>query len=383
MSLVDKSNTHLPLIAHVIYRLDVGGLENGLVNIINGLPEGRYRHAIICLTDYSEFHEKIRPDVTLVKLDKKPGKDPGLYWRLFKTIRFLQPDIIHTRNLAAVEAQFAAWLCGIKYRIHGLHGWDSDQAKDNASYLRLYKALNPLIHRYIPLSNELENFLAEKVGVDRSKITRICNGVDTRKFYPADKRSKDILPEGFNEPEFTIIGTVGRMAPVKDQLNLVDAFVHLVNINPEAKKSARLVLVGSGPMETEIRDRINQAGISDLIWLPGVRENIPALMRAIDIFVLPSQAEGISNTILEAMASGLPVVATDVGGNAQLVAQGETGMIVPKRSPKAIVEALAEYLSNPELMALHADASRQRAVEHFSIESMVTAYQQVYDSATR
>lgn len=380
---MDNDRSNIPLIAHVIYRLDVGGLENGLVNIINGLPEGCYRHAIVCLTDYSDFHKKIRPDVELIKLHKKPGKDLALYWRLFKTLRLLKPDIIHTRNLAALEAQFIAWLCGIKYRIHGLHGWDSDEAKENKSYLRLYKFLTPLVHRYIPLSDELENYLTENVGVAKSKITKICNGVDTQKFNQGNSRSKVILPKGFNDDGLIVIGTVGRMERVKDQLNLVDAFIHLLNSDPDAHKKARLVLVGSGSMEPDIRARIEQAGLSDLVWMPGSRDDIPDLMQAMDIFVLPSQAEGISNTILEAMASGLPVIATDVGGNAQLVIQDQTGFIVPKRSPESIAQALHAYLLSPDLISSHSTASRKRAVEHFSIENMVASYQKVYDSHSR
>jgi len=377
-------NTHsaetAPLIAHVIYRLDVGGLENGLVNIINGLPEGKFRHVIICLTDYTDFHKKIRPDVELVALHKQPGHDIGLYWRLYKTFLRLRPDIVHTRNLAALEAQLPAWLARIKRRVHGIHGWDARAAGAvNSRHLKLYQLINPLVQRYIALSNELEEFLLGQVAVKGAKCTKICNGVDTERFVPSDHASKAILPQDFLPEGALLVGTVGRLETVKNQLLLVDGFIELLQRDPEIKQHVRLMLVGDGSMRERIARRINEAGIDQLVWMTGSRNDVPELMAALDVFVLPSKAEGISNTILEAMATGLPVVATDVGGNAQLVVDGATGFIIPSEAVTVLADKLQQYVKNSDLLVCHAKAARDRAEQQFSLEHMINQYQTVYE----
>jgi glycosyltransferase involved in cell wall biosynthesis len=138
-------------------------------------------------------------------------------------------------------------------------------------------------------------------------------------------------------------------------------------------------MIGDGPLRRESQKLLSEAGVADLAWLPGERADIPELLRAIDLFVLPSIAEGISNTILEAMVSGLPVVATYVGGNSELVVEGETGMLVPSSDPVAMAEAIQSYLKDPEKLARHGQTGRKRAVEHFSIEKMVEGYLSLYD----
>lgn len=376
----DPFATQAPLIAHVIYRLDVGGLENGLVNIINGLPEGKFRHAIICLTDYTDYHKKIRPNVQLFALHKQSGHDIALYWRLYKIFRELQPDIIHTRNLSALEAQVPAWLAGVKRRVHGLHGWDiSDLQGNNPRYIKLYRLIKPLIGRYIPLSQDLERYLLDKIHVPNSRITRICNGVDTDRFMPADERSKQILPAVLRGGDIRVIGTVGRLEAVKDQRLLLEAFIELLERAPEYKCDVRLVLVGDGSMRSQIETRVNEANIASLVWLTGSRNDVPELLQAFDIFVLPSKAEGISNTLLEAMASALPVVATDVGGNSQLVVDGETGYITPKGDACQLANKLQAYLDDSVLLKQHALAAREHVEKHFSLEHMIEQYERVYD----
>jgi len=374
------SDDRRPLIAHVIYRLDVGGLENGLVNIINGLPEGKFRHVIICLTDYTDFHKKIRPDIELVALNKKPGNDLGLYWRLFKTFRRLRPDILHTRNLAALEAQLPAWLAGVKRRVHGLHGWDVGAAGAVSNkHLKLYQLLDSLVQRYIPLSDELESFLFDQVSVNPTKSIKICNGVDTQRFVPDTSSRRLMLPEGFLPNGALLIGTVGRLESVKNQLLLVDGFIELLTRDPALKQTIRLMLVGDGSMRELIEQRINEAGITELVCMTGSRNDVSELMAALDVFVLPSKAEGVSNTILEAMATALPVIATDVGGNAQLVVDNETGFIIPSEEVSALADRLQQYVNDKDLLKKHAQAGRDRAEKSFSLEHMVNQYQTVYE----
>jgi glycosyltransferase involved in cell wall biosynthesis len=138
-------------------------------------------------------------------------------------------------------------------------------------------------------------------------------------------------------------------------------------------------MVGDGALREPARSILESAGLADAAWLPGEREDVPDLLRAMDVFVLPSLAEGISNTILEAMASGLPIVATDVGGNYELVDQDKTGFLVPRNDPAALADAIRVYVDDPDLRRRHGAAARKRSEDEFSIDTMVQRYQDIYD----
>lgn len=371
------------LIAHVVYKLDYGGLENGLINLINNMPSERYKHVIICLTDYTDFSKKLKKEVHLFSLHKNEGKDIGLYFKIYKLFRRIKPDIVHTRNMATLESLLPAFLAGVKIRVHGEHGRDVHDLDGKSVKFRLLRKLfRPLVDRYIPLSDELEKYLLENINVSKKKITHICNGVDMDKFYPL-KNEKDVLPEGFLSPGSIVIGTIGRMEEVKDQSNLADAFINIVSSDPEMKKKLRLVMIGNGSLLNTIKMKLDKEDCARVSWLPGIREDIPELLREIDIFVLPSKAEGISNTILEAMAIGLPVVATNVGGNSELLVDGETGFLVPRNNPQALAEAIVRYINDPELRSQHAKSARERAVKEFSMDTMVKKYIDVYDDVIK
>ncbi len=374
--------TSAPLIAHVIHRLDVGGLENGLVNLINHIPEDRYRHAILCMKGYSDFRNRIRrKDVVIIDLEKREGHDLMLYYRLWKHLKALKPDIVHTRNLAALEAVVPAMLTGVRVRIHSEHGRDfNDIAGDNRKHLLLRRTLMPAVNHSIALSRDLENYMHTKIGVPRRKITQIYNGVDTEKFHPSDGKNPE-LP--FSEPGLVVFGTAGRMQAVKDQTTLARAFIRMLKIAPQLKNTARLMMIGDGPLRNAAIALLEEAGCPELAWLPGSRDDMADIMRQMNVFVLPSLSEGISNTILEAMATGLPVIATRVGGNEELVDENETGFLVPPADPEAIAQAMIKYLEYPRLIARHGSAARQKAEKSFSMDAMVRAYLQVYDGRRR
>ena len=373
---------NVPLIAHVIHRLDIGGLENGLVNLINRIPEDRYRHAILCMKGYSDFRNRIRrKDVVIIDLEKREGHDLMLYYRMWKHMKALKPDIVHTRNLAALEAVLPAMLTGVSLRIHSEHGRDFDDIKgDNRKHLFLRRTLMPAVSHAIALSKDLEDYMHEKIGVPRRKITQIYNGVDTGKFHPSDEKNPG-LP--FSEPGLVVFGTVGRMQPVKNQTLLANAFVRMLEIAPQFRNIARLVMIGDGPLRADAQAILIDAGCQELAWLPGSRDDVPDIMRQMDVFVLPSLSEGISNTILEAMATGLPVIATRVGGNAELVSDNETGRLVPSADIEAMAQGMIRYLEHPRLISRQGSTARQQAEKSFSMDAMVSAYLQVYDGRRR
>ena len=371
-----------PLISHVIYRLGVGGLENGLINLINNMPVDKYRHIIICLKGSTQFRERLkRKDVQIIDLKKKDGQDWRSFIRFYRILKQHKVDIIHTRNLAAIEYQVPAFLAGVKYRVHSEHGWDTfDPEGNNKKYQYLRRLLSPLIKVFIPLSLHLQSYLVEKVKIPKYKIQRICNGVDITKFYL--KKVKQLVPDcplPFDERN-VYIGTVGRMHGVKGQITLVTAFIMLMQVHQELMGQVYLVLVGDGPLRQEAIELLEKHQLLQYAWLPGEREDIADIMRFLDIFVLPSQAEGISNTILEAMATGLPVVATAVGGNIELVKHNETGLLVPHSNSEAMADALLNLVENKQKRQQQGERSFQSVLAHFSIQAMVNKYTDVYDS---
>lgn len=374
-----------PLIVHVIYSLGVGGLENGLVNLINNMPRDRYRHAIVCLHGFTDFAKRIQgSDVPIYSLDKKPGKDPGLYVRLGRLLRQLKPDIVHTRNLAALEGQVVAAIAVSARRVHGEHGREVDVAGLNMKYNLLRRMIRPFVHRYITVSRDLEQWLIDRIGVEPSRIRQIYNGVDSQKFRPW--REEDSVPQWetkFANDQHVIIGSVGRMAPVKDHQTLARAFIMLIQQHPQLRETARLVIVGDGPCRENCAQLLAEAGLSDCAFLMGERNDVAELMRAMDIFVLPSLGEGISNTILEAMATGLPVLATQVGGNPELVQASVTGRLVPADTPQAMAQALFDYVCDAQLRNSHGSAGRAIIERQYSLPAMVNEYMQTYDMVLR
>ncbi len=376
-----ESQQKPPIIAHVIFSLGVGGLENGVVNLINRMPEEKYRHVIICVQNSTDFSQRIsKPDVAIYELHKQPGHDWKSFIKMYRLLKQINPDIVHTRNLATIEYQLPAVLAGIKHRIHGEHGWDVfDPEGNNKKYQLLRRVLGLMIQRFIALSQHLEQYLLKKVGIPAKKITRICNGVDTKKFYPAEQKQALSQCPFPHDQGLVFIGTVGRMHGVKDQMTLVKAFVQMLTERPGLKANARLLVIGDGPLRQQALDYLKKHGLSDFAWLPGKRDDVAEIMRYLDLFVLPSQAEGISNTILEAMATALPVVATQVGGNPELVDDGKNGMLVEKESPADMAHCLIDYLEHPQKREAHGQQSLQRVNERFSLDRMVEQYLAVYD----
>ena len=370
-----------PHVVHVMYRFDTGGLENGIVNLVNHMAPQAYRHTIVALTEVTDFRKRIqRDDVEFVSLHKPPGHGVWQYPKLFKLFRRLRPHIVHSRNLAALEVQVPAWAAGVPIRIHGEHGRDvGDLDGSNVTYQRVRRFYRPFVHHYMALSRDLADYLVQKVRVPRDAITQVYNGVDTERFRPALDGPQQIEGCPFDPSQHWLVGTVGRMQAVKDQVMLAHAFVQALVLAPDLKARLRLVMVGEGPLRAQARSVLDAAGVAHLAWLPGERSDVANIMRGLHAFALPSLAEGISNTILEAMASALPVLATAVGGNADLVEVGKTGHIVPAADPNAMAQHLVGLCSGPEHARAMGEAGRQRVLAHFSMQAMVSTYQAVYD----
>lgn len=368
-------------IVHVVYRFAVGGLENGLVNLVNHLPADTWRHAIVSLTDIDPaFAARITaPDVELVALGKRPGHAFALYPAFGRLLRGLAPSIVHTRNLAALELQPVAWLASSAARVHGEHGRDArDPDLRDLRRRRIRKFYRPFVSRYVAVAPDLGDYLVNAVGVARERVAVITNGVDTARFRPAVSRQPIAsAPHEAGEGLF-VAGTVGRLDPMKDHVGLVRAVALLLDREPALRRTLRLVIAGEGTERPRIEAEIARHGLQEVVWMAGERADVASLLQGLDLFVLPSLAEGVSNTVLEAMASGLPVVATDVGANAMLVDAGTTGAIVPPGDGGALADAIARYVRDLSMARQQGAAGRRRAHHSFSLERMVEHYHQLY-----
>lgn len=370
-----------PLIAHIVYRFGIGGLENGIVNLVNRMPAQRWRHVIIALTEISgEFADRIeRDDVRYIELGKRPGHLVRDYPRLYGLFRQLEPAIVHTRNLAALEAAVPAWAAQVPVRIHGEHGWDANDPDGRRRRYRYVRRLyRPFVQRYVALSRHIADYLRAGVGVRPERISQLYNGVDTERFAPAERRAP-IPGCPFGSPDEWLVGWVGRMDPVKDPLNLARAFVRARELSPAAARRMRLVLVGSGSEREALAALLDRPRLREHVWFAGERDDVADVMRGLDCFVLPSRAEGVSNTILEAMASRLPVVATRVGGNGELIESGMTGLLVPAADSDALARAMLTYFIERSAARRHAKAARHVAEKRFSLTGMVTDYSALYE----
>lgn len=368
-----------PLIVHIVQRFDYGGLENGVVNVVNGLDGSPYRQAIIALTEATDFRRRLRGDVPVYAIGKRAGKDPAAYLRLFRLLRELKPAAVHSRNIGTLDCVLIAFLAGVPIRIHGEHGWDVyDPQGNNRKYRFLRRSLSHLVHTFVTVSEELRQWMVRVVGVPAAKVVRICNGVDTARFHPREGGDLGVpLPAGMRGDGSVVIGSVTRFAAIKDPLNVVNAFIR--SWQEPVGSTLRLLMIGDGELRADALTRLEASGAAAAAWLPGSRDDIPDLLRSMDVFVLGSLREGISNTVLEAMASGLPVIATATGGNGELVDSGRTGVLVPPGDTAALADAIRSYAADPGLRVRHGKQARERAVEQFSIAGMVDNYRRLYD----
>lgn len=359
------------VLIHLVYRFDVGGLETVLVNLINTLPEENFRHIIVSLTDYSvQMEARIRTkNVEIIQLHKKSGNDFRIYFKLWKLFRQYRPQIVHSYNLATLEYQFIAFLAGIPLRIHAEHGRDIyDLDGSNKKYQILRKIINPFVHYWIPVSKELEYWLKNTVNIPKKKVQLIYNGIDLALYKSA--------PQSANE--FFTIAAVGRTVPVKNQLTLIKAVELLLKNNPDIQHRLRLIIVGDGELFSMLKTYILKNQLENNIELLGSRDDVSAILQTVDLFVLPSLAEGIALTLLEAMATGLPVIASNVGGNPELIESGKNGSLFPPENVQLLSESILNYIDNKAICLKHGVFAREKIEKHFSLQAMTTNYLNIY-----
>jgi sugar transferase (PEP-CTERM/EpsH1 system associated) len=358
-------------VMHLIYKLGVGGAENGVVNLLNKMDKDRFSTSICAFIGGGVLTPRLDLDrITLFEIGKKPGNDFRLPARLFGLFRKWHPDIVHTHAWGTLcEGLAAAKFARVPVFIHGEHG-TLQERKRNVLVQRLIWRLADQI---LSVSHVHARRLSNRIGFPFRKIKVLVNGVDSHVFRP--KKNGELIRKKLNlGPKDVVIGTVGRMVPIKNQSLLIHSF----SVLAKSHINVKLLLVGDGPMRGDLEKLVKRLECRDSVKFLGRRSDIPEIMTAMDIFALPSLSEGMSNTILEAMSSGLPVVAAAVGGNTELVQNCNTGLLTLSNNVPAYAEALSLLVELPELRKNMGAAGRVRVEEKFTISAMARNYERLY-----
>ncbi len=365
-------------ILHVLDSLGVGGTERMLVEVIKGLDEKRFEHAICCITRLGELAGRLPEGVKCYDMGKGARRDFLMPVKLAQLMHRLRPDIVHTRNWAGIDGALACLLERSPRLVHSEHGRD-------LPYIHFEPARRKMIRRLVyhladavfSVSGELRDYYCRETGFAPERMRVIPNGVDVRRFNAADGHgARQEL--GIEVDDF-VIGVVARLSATKDLLTLARAFARLYRAQREPR--LKLLIVGDGEARAELENFAVEQGLTCAIILAGAREDVPRLLRAMDVFALPSLSEGMPGAILEAMAASLPVVATKVGATPELVTDGETGFLVAPRADEEMAERLSLLLADRELARKLGAAGRQLVQRDYSLEVMLQRYEELYLSS--
>lgn len=365
---------HKIRLVHIIYAKVQGGLEHGVTNLVNNMNRTPFENNICCISEGKEFGAGLHNSVNVVRMHKRPGNDLSFYLRLTRLLRELKPTVVHTRNWAGIDGVICAKIARVPIIIHGEHGFETKDLTRQDSKRKLIRRfmLLTMVNGTITVSQNLKDRLISELGILPKKITYIPNGVDTYKFCV---KKKEIIRQRFrfNQNNF-IIGIVARLDPIKNHKNLICVFNELCNIYPDLK----LLIVGDGALGDELKEQVNKLNISEKVFFMGNRNDVSEIYNLFDVFILPSLNEGMSNTILEAMASGLPVIASNVGGNPELVIDGKTGFLFPAKDQGYLYKSIETYILHPEIKMQHGYFGRQRVLKEFTLDQMVKSYENLY-----
>jgi len=368
-----------PRVLHVLDSLGVGGLELMLLGLIERTQD-QFEHSICSIRGAGACADRfVAAGAPVSVIGKAHGQDWRVPWRIAQVCRRLRPHIVHTRNWGTIEGVFAARVCHVPVIIHGEHGRDATTgSRSDHRRNRIRRLLFPFIDRIVVVSKDLERWLLDELHVQPRKAALIPNGVDTQKFRPRHEHERQQLrcARGYDSPE-VLIGAVGRLQAIKDHGNLIAAFETLVRRHA----AVRLVIIGDGPERDALSAEIRRRDLQHVVRLTGYQDDMAEWLAAMDFFVQPSLMEGTSNALLEAMAVGLPTVATTVGGNPEVVVDGVTGRLVPTHDASALAAGMEFYSLNARARTQHGAAGRERVERHYSINDMVASYTTIYHDA--
>jgi sugar transferase (PEP-CTERM/EpsH1 system associated) len=359
-------------ILFVNHSLAMGGIETMIVDMVRLLPKDQF-HAEVAVFEGGGSLEQVleKEGITVHRLGKREGVDAGLFLRLRSLLRDGRFDVLHTHNYAAwLYGNVARRLAGTAIHVHTEHSGVSASKIRYAAERFLSKSTSFVV----AVSDHVVDVLVNKIGVASSRVKLIYNGVNTARFQRNAAQREDVRQSLGIAPSEIVIGIVARLAPIKNHTYLLDAFAELLKSSP----TVRLLIVGDGTERARLEAHAQQIGVSSTTIFTGERRDTERLLNAMDIYALASTSEGMNLTLLEAMSSGLPIVATAVGGNVEIVREGETGYLVPLNAPAEFARALAACASSETLRNTFGANARKSVAARFDEHAMIAQYAHLY-----
>jgi glycosyltransferase involved in cell wall biosynthesis len=360
-------------IAFCITDLDAGGAERALVQLVTGLDRARWEPCVVCLSGEGVLAEELsRANVPVTCLGAKSSRSLSVIFRLAWVLRDFRPALLQTYLYHAnIAGRIAGRLARVPVIVSGI------RVAEQRSRFRLWfeRVTHGMVDHHVCVSEAVATFSRQHSRLPEKRITVIPNGVDAELF--ADAEPIDLSEFGIPQESQTLL-FVGRLDPQKDPFVLLQAMELLTGSHPQL----HLLFVGDGPLQEELTLCVVDRELNDRVHFAGRRDDVANLMKASDVFVLPSQWEGMPNVVLEAMAVGLPIVATEVEGTAELLAENQTGLLVPPHSPTALVEAVESLLRDPKQAQSMKHRAQQIVNKRFTWKSVVKRYDELYRSLT-
>lgn len=356
-------------IIHVVNSLDCGGLEIFVIDLCLSQISAGHQCYLFCLQEGGELAERAKKsNLVVFNGQKKQGVNVKLLWLMYRLFKRLSFDVVHTHNLSPmIYGNIAAKLAGTRRIVHTRHGRGLDIT---------YRFIWNMCDSIICISEDAKQSLLICNRLEEKKVKVIHNGIDVDRFLAtrSGKSINEIKLEIGIPLHKIIIGTVGRLAMEKDHASLIFAAKNLIDSGVDVL----VLIIGEGPERNTLRNLISSLGLDDSVSLLGYRGDVCDLYSVFDIFALPSTSEGLSIALLEAMASGLPIVATDVGGNPEILINGSTGLMVPPSNPAKFAEALLTLIADKGLRTALGKASKAKIIQDFDAASMVEHYSEEY-----
>jgi sugar transferase (PEP-CTERM/EpsH1 system associated) len=352
----------------------IGGAEKVVLELAKRLNKDKFSVIICCLTEEGPiFNEAKKENIRIFALGIR---NKFCFLRAFKLFKLLKDEKIDILQSHLFHANLLGRILGRIAGVRILISTEHIMGLESRPRIWLNKLTSFLVDRYIAISFGVADFLSAEAGISPLKITVVQNGIDLDKYAGVSLQDSDNLRAslGFG-PADKVIGTVARLHKQKGHIFLLWAAKNVIRAAPDAK----LLIVGDGPLRSGLENMAVNLGIKNNVIFSGFRDDIAGIMRAIDLFVLPSLWEGLPLTILEAMAAKKPVIATKVGGVAEIVEDGITGVLVKPRDPNALAGAIIKLISDNQLREKMGDAGWRNFNEHFNAERMVRETEILYE----
>ncbi len=361
---------------HLVLNLRVGGLERVVVDLVRCLDRTRYRVEVCCLDEGGDLQREIESlgvPVTVLGMSQIGGG--AVLGRLVEHMRANGTEVVNTHNVLAHKfGALAARCAGVAVVVHTKHGRNFVGRPFEHPKIQVYgHLLSWITDRIVAVSDDAREVCRRYELVPSRKLITIPNGVDVRRFEIAVDRQAVLRDLGV-PAEARLVGNVARFVPEKDQATLLRAFARVAEASPRAF----LLLVGDGPLMEAAQRLSQELRIAGRVRFAGRRQDVPEILGALDAFALSSVTEGTSISLLEAMAAGVPVVATAVGGNPALIADGVTGLLCPSRDPEGLAGRIVEVLRDPSRARAMAAAARAKVRAAYSLERTAAAYADLY-----